>query len=138
MSGMPDDDFTLQVAPSLDNSDSRLSKFGAAFTDLTTFWPSLAERLADDAQSRWPLQRRTGKLRRPLTWIGKRLGRAGVYKPSRDWLVFGTNLFYARFAHHGTQRQRETPLVHVNEADITKRLTEWARERAVAAGLEVE
>ena len=131
---MPDD-FTLLVAPSLENSDSRLATFAESLADLRPFWPGLAERLADEAQSRWPLRRKTGRLRKSLTWDGKSLGRGGVYKPSRDRLVFGTNLFYARFAHFGTQQQRKTPLIRLKEADTTKQLAEWARERAEAAGL---
>ena len=39
---------------------------------------SLSEHLADEAQRRWPLRRRTGKLRKSLTWRGNGLGRGGV------------------------------------------------------------
>ena len=121
----------------LSESDRELQQFVRELSDLRPFWRQLGERLADDAQSRWPLRRRTGALRRSLMWAGDRLGGGGIYDPSPDRLRFGSAIFYGRFFQHGTTRQRETPLVHVNESDVGQRLTAWVRDRASAAGFEV-
>ena len=122
----------------LASADRHLRAFAKHLENLTPFWATLAEHLADDAQARWPLRRRTGALRKSLVWRGARLGRSGVYEPTATRLIFGTDLFYARFAQYGTKRQRKTPLIHVDEDDARTRLAEWMTARAEAAGLEVD
>ena len=119
-------------------ADAALGTFADTVEDLTPFWRQLGERLADEAQRRWPLRRRTGKLRQSLTWAGDRLGRDGVYEATPDRLQFGTSIFYGRFAQHGTKRQRARPLVHIDEAQHAEQLAEWLRGRADAAGLDVQ
>ena len=94
----------------LGSADTGLQKFARTVDDWRGFWRKLGERLADDTQARWPLRRRTGKLRRSLTWAGDRLGRGGIFQSDPDRLKFGTALFYGRFAQHGTKRQRATHL----------------------------
>ena len=118
-------------------ADAALGTFAAAVGDLRPFWSELGEHLADEAQRRWPLRRRTGTLRRSLTWAGTRLKEGGIYEATQSRLTFGTSLFYSRFAQYGTRKQQATPLIHVDETAIGQRLTEWARGRAEAAGLEV-
>ena len=119
------------------DADRRLRKFAKHVENLTPFWATLAEHLADDAQARWPLRRHSGRLRASLTWARGRLGRGGVYSPTANRLAFGTSLFYGRFAQSGTTRQRTTPLIHVDADDARKRLSDWMRARAEASGLEV-
>ena len=128
---------TVHIDPSLDAAETSVKTFGAAMVDLRPFWSGLAERLADDAQRRWPLRRKTGRLRRSLTWTGVRLGHGGVYKSEPSSLTIGTKVFYGFYSQRGTKHQARRPLVHVDEADVGKRLTEWAKGRAEAAGLEV-
>ena len=128
----------IRVDNGLKDADRHLRTFAKNFSDLTPFWAELASSLAETAMARWPLKRRSGKLRRSLRWAGSRLGRGGVYEPSPDRLTFGTNLFYARFAQTGTKRQRKTPLIHVDEDDARTRLVEWMTARAAASGLEVD
>ena len=70
----------------LSKADRALRRFSAQVDDLRPFWRSLGETLADDAQSRWPLKRRTGRLRKSLVWAGSRLGRGGVFESSPDLL----------------------------------------------------
>ena len=122
----------------LADGDRALRRFSATVDDLRPFWRALGETLADDAQARWPLRRRSGRLRTSLTWRGDGLGRGGVYEPTANRLKFGTNLFYSRFAQYGTKRQRTTPLILVNEADARARLVAWLTARAADAGLEVD
>ena len=122
----------------LASADRHLRAFAKHLENLTPFWATLAEHLADDAQARWPLRRRNGKLRKSLTWRGDRLGRGGVYEPTATRLTFGSDLFYGRFAQHGTTIQRKTPLIHVDVDDARTRLSDWMRDRASAAGLEVD
>lgn len=121
----------------LTQADTALRRFAATVADLRPFWAQLGERLATEAQSRWPLRRRSGRLRRSLTWSAGRLGKGGVYEPSPDALRFGSSLFYGRYAQYGTARQRATPFIHVDEIDTSKRLAAWLRARAQASGLEV-
>ena len=118
----------------LEKADTGLRRFAATVEDLTPFWRTLAERLADDAQSRWPLRRRTGKLRRSLTWAGKRLGRGGIFRSRPDRLTFGTRIFYGKFSHFGAVNQPVRELLHVDPAYIGARLDAWTVERARAAG----
>ena len=118
-------------------ADAALGTFAAAVGDLRPFWRELAERLADEAQRRWPLKRRSGKLRKSLVWSGQRLGRGGIFESSPNRLEFGTAVFYGRFAQYGTKRQRQRTLLHVDETAIGQRLALWAKSRARAAGLEV-
>ena len=122
----------------LADADRHLRKFSQTLIDWTPFWRELAEHLADTAQQRWALRRRTGKLRKSLTWAGSGLGPRGVFEASPDRLTFGTGLFYARFAHYGTRKQARTPLIHVDEADASNRLNAWVKARAEASGLEVD
>ena len=119
-------------------ADAALGTFAAAVGDLRPFWSELGEHLADEAQRRWPLRRRTGTLRRSLTWAGTGLKTGGIYAATPSRLTFGTEIFYARFAQHGSKKQRARPVIHIGEADIGARLSEWARDRAAAAGLEVD
>ena len=77
----------------LDTAEVALGKFAAEVDDLRPFWPHLAKRLADTTQRRWPLRRRTGRLRKSLTWRGSRLGPGGVFESDPDRLAFGTSLF---------------------------------------------
>ena len=126
------------TATGLSTADGKLRQFAARIIDLRPFWRELGRSLADEAQARWPLRRRTGRLRKSLTWAGSRLGRGGVYEADPDQLRFGSALFYARFSQAGTKRQRQRTLIHVDEADASSRFSAWLRDRAAAAGLEVE
>ena len=54
---------------------------GAACPTCDRFWRELGETLADDAQARWPLRRRTGKLRASLTWAVPRSAGAVCSSP---------------------------------------------------------
>ena len=121
----------------LAEGDRALREFAAGVEDWRPFWRELGEHLADEAQSRWPLRRRTGRLRKSLTWAGGRLGPGGIFESSADRLEFGTNVFYSRFAQYGTKRQRQRTLLHVDETAIGQRLGLWAKSRAAASGLEV-
>ena len=122
----------------LEKADTALRRFARRVDDLRPFWSQLGERLSDEAQRRWPLRRRTGALRRSLTWAGDRLGRGGIFQSDLDRLKFGTALFYGRFAQHGTKRQRATPLVHIDEPAHAELLRTWLQARAAASGLEVD
>ena len=128
----------IQVNPALDESRAKIGKFARDLDDLSPFWRALGENLADTTQARWPLRRKTGRLRTSLEWTGQRLGRGGIYRSAPSRLTFGSSVFYAGFLHHGTKHQPARALIHVDGADIGHRLTAWARERAVTAGLEVE
>ena len=119
-------------------SDKGLDALGRAASNLRPFWRELAQSLADEAQQRWPLRRRSGRLRKSLTWQGDRLGRGGVYEADPNMLRFGTNLFYSRFSQHGTRRQTARPLIHIDEQQHTEQLQIWLQGRAARAGLEVE
>ena len=121
----------------LEKADTWLRQFVATVTDLTPFWSELGETLATEAQARWPLKRRSGKLRRSLTWAGDRLGRGGIFQSDPDRLKFGSAVFYGRFAQLGTLQQRATPLIHIDPEQHTEQLSAWLRSRAVASGLEV-
>ena len=121
----------------LEKADTGLRQFVATVTDLTPFWSELGETLATEAQARWPLKRRSGKLRRSLTWAGDRLGRGGIFQSDPDRLKFGSAVFYGRFAQLGTLQQRATPLIHIDPEQHTEQLSAWLRSRAVASGLEV-
>ena len=122
----------------LEKADTALRRFARTVDDLRPFWRELGQTLADDAQSRWPLRRRTGKLRKSLVWRGDKLGRGGIYEASPAQLTFGTAIFYGRFAQSGTKRQRATPLIHVDPKQHSEQLTTWLRDRAASAGLEVD
>ena len=125
------------IAVELADADRHLRTFAQKLTDWTPYWRELAERLADTAQSRWPLRRRTGTLRASLTWRGDTLGPGGIFEASPDRLTFGSSIFYARFAQHGTKRQRAIPLIHIDPEQHTEQLSAWLRSRAAASGLEV-
>ena len=68
----------------LRQADAALRRFGAGLSDWRPYWAQLGERLADEAQARWPLKRRTGKLRKSLTWAGTKLGAGGIFEASPD------------------------------------------------------
>ena len=121
----------------LDRARTSLGTFADDVDDLRPLWPRLAKRLADTAQERWPLRRRTGRLRKSLTWRGNRLGPRGIFESAPDRLTFGSELFYGRYYQHGTTRQVARPLIHIHEAQHTELLGTWLGARADAAGLEV-
>ena len=118
-------------------SEIRLGTFAADLGDLQTFWAQLGESLATETQSRWPLRKRSGRLRKSLVWAGSRLGKGGIFESSPDRLSFGSSIFYARFSQFGTKRQRARPLIHVDEKQHTDQLATWLKDRATRAGLEV-
>ena len=122
----------------LADADRNLRTFSQKLIDFTPFWRELAEHLADDAQRRWPLRRRTGKLRKSLTWRGERLGKHGIFEATPDRLTFGSAVFYGRFAQSGTKYTPRRPLIHIDETDASTRFAAWARDRAADAGLEVD
>ena len=129
---------TLRIdATGIETSDRGLRRFAAQILNLQPFWRQLAKHLADEAQRLWPLRRRTGRLRTSLTWASSRLGRGGVFEADPDSLQFGTSIFYGRFSHVGTKHQRARPIIHVDAADVTLKFATWARDRAVASGMEV-
>ena len=118
-------------------ADSKLGKFADAVLDWRPFWRELGADLAREAQERWPLRRRTGRLRRSLQWAGNRLGRGGVFESSPDKLTFGSAIFYGRFHQRGSKRTQRRELIHINEPQHAQQLDAWLRKRAEAAGLEV-
>ena len=122
----------------LDEAQAGLLALGDALADLRPFWQRLGKDLADDAQARWPLRRRTGRLRTSLTWAGQKLARGGVYEASPDALRFGSAVFYGRFFQHGTKRHAALPLIQVDPDRHADQLASWLGERASAAGLEVQ
>ena len=129
---------TLRVdVAGLSESDAALRKFAATILDLRGFWSELGEALSDEAQARWPLRRRSGRLRASLVWAGGRLGRFGVYEASPDRLTFGTTVFYGRFSQVGTKKQPRRPLIHIDETQHAEQLATWLVVRAQRAGLEV-
>ena len=121
----------------LDTAEVALGTFAREVDDLRPFWPRLARYLADTAQARWPLRRRTGRLRRSLTWRGKSLGPSGVFEPTPDRMTFGSSLFYGRFSQTGTKHQPIRELIHIDPERHTAALASWLVARAEAAGLEV-
>ncbi len=130
---------TLKIdVDGLDTAATGLRKFAAGVEDWRPYWRLLGETLATEAGSRWPLRRRSGRLRKSLTWRGDTLGPRGIFESSPDALRFGSSVFYARFFQHGTRKQRKTPLVHVDPKQHTELLRTWLRSRAVAAGVEVD
>ena len=122
----------------LSEGDRALRRFEATVADWTPFWRILGQSLSDDAQNRWPLKRRSGKLRQSLTWAGDRLGRGGVFESSPDRLTFGSAVFYGRFHQHGAKHTPRRPLIHVDEAQHSEQLTTWLQARAARSGLEVD
>ena len=130
---------TLDIrATGIRKSGKRLDALGRAASDLTPFWSDLARDLANLAQARWPLRRRTGKLRRSLTWRGESLGRGGVFEPTPDRLTFGSAVFYGRFHQDGARNVPRRELIHVDETRHRAALAAWLVARAERAGLEVE
>ena len=121
----------------LADADRHLRTFFQKLTDLRPFWRELGQTLANEAQSRWPLRRRTGRLRKSLVWRGDKLGPHGIFEADPDRLRFGSAVFYGRFAQYGTKRQRATPLIHIDPEQHTEQLSAWLRSRAAASGLEV-
>ena len=121
----------------LTRADRALRTFGAGILDWRPFWAQLGESLADEAQRRWPLRKRSGRLRESLAWSGSRLGKGGIYETSPDRLRFGSSIFYSRFSQFGTKRQRARELIHVDADAHTELLRAWLQNRAARAGLEV-
>ena len=117
--------------------DRGLKRLADGASDLRPFWRQLGKRLADTAQSRWPLRRRTGKLRKSLVWRGDTLGPRGIFESSPDRLQFGSAVFYGRFHQHGAKHTPRRPLIHIDEAQHSEQLTTWLQARAASAGLEV-
>ena len=119
-------------------SDTGLRKFAATVEDWRPFWAQLGKTLADTAQKRWPLKRRSGRLRESLRWAAGRLGRGGIFETSPDRLQFGTQIFYSRFHQYGAKHTPRRPLIHVDEKQHTDQLTTWLQARAKSSGLEIE
>ena len=129
---------TIRVDVSgLTQADLALGRFAATVENWAPFWAKLAESLSDTAQTRWPLRKRSGRLRKSLVWTGQKLGKGGVFESSPDKLRFGTTVFYSQFSQYGTRNQRARPLIHVDEAQHAEQLTTWLQTRARAAGIEV-
>ena len=126
----------ITADPPLEAVDARLATYAAVLTDLRPVWPIIGKSLADESQRRWPLRRRSGRLRKSLTWSGARLGRSGIFQSKREKLVYGSRLFYGVFSQKGTKHQPKRELIHVDESAIGARLGAWATERAERAGLE--
>ena len=124
------DRFSVSVDPSLKDPHARLDTFARALSDLLPFWPVLGEHLADEAQARWPLRRKSGRLRKSLQWTGQRLGKGGIYRARPDRLAFGTRIFYGSFHQLGSKNLPARVLLHVDEDAIGKRLGAWAVDRA--------
>ena len=130
---------TLDIrATGIRESGKGLDALGRAASDLTPFWFGLARDLANLAQERWPLRRRTGRLRKSLTWRGESLGVGGVFEPTPDRLTFGSAVFYGRFHQEGARNVPRRELIHVDETRHRAALAAWLVSRAQRAGLEVE
>ena len=122
----------------LSQADAALRKFGAGLLDWRPFWRLLGERLADDSQARWPLKRRSGRLRKSLVWASGRLGRGGIFESAPDRLTFWTAVFYGRFHQYGAKHTPRRPLIHVDADAHAEQLATWLVARAQRAGLEVK
>ena len=118
-------------------SEIRLGTFAADLGDLRPFWAQLGESLATETQSRWPLRKRSGRLRRSLRWAGSRLAKGGIFESSPDRLAFGSSIFNSRFHQYGAKHTPRRPLIHVDEKQHTDQLTTWLQDRAKSSGLEV-
>ena len=129
---------TLDIrATGIRESGKGLDALGRAASNLRPFWSDLARDLANLAQDRWPLQRRTGRLRKSLIWHGESLGRGGVFESTPDRLTFASAVFYSRFYQHGARNVPRRELIHVNPERHTAALASWLVARAQRAGLEV-
>ena len=117
--------------------DKGLETLAAVAGDLRPFWADLAVDLARTSQARWPLRRRTGRLRKSLTWRGESLGVGGVFEPTPDRLTFGSAVFYGRFHQEGARNVPRRELIHVDPARHRAALAAWLVSRAQRAGLEV-
>ena len=122
----------------LAQSDSSLRKFADSVEDLRPFWRELGQGLAETIDARWPLRRRTGRLRESLMWAGDRLGRGGIFESDPDRLRFGTSVFYGRFFQHGAKHTPRRPIIHIDESQHSRQLSSWLQARAAAGGLEVK
>ena len=78
-----------------------LRRFASGVDDLRPYWRLLGETLADEGQRRWPLRRRSGRLRESLVWAGGRLGKGGVFEASPDRLTFGSSIFIRDLLNSG-------------------------------------
>ena len=121
----------------LTRADRALRTFGSTVENWGPFWRLLGKSLADESQKRWPLKRRSGRLRESLRWSTGRLGKGGIFETSPDRLQFGTQIFYSRFHQYGAKHTPRRPLIHVDEKQHTDQLATWLRSRAVASGLEI-
>ena len=131
---MAETQIRVDIDPTLQKVDRDLGTYAALVSDMRPFWELLGRSLADETERRWPLRRRSGRLRRSLSWAGSRLGRGGIYQPKRDRLIYGSRLFYGHFSQVGTKHQAKRPLIHVDETAIAARLSGWAVDRAKRAG----
>ena len=98
----------ITADPPLEAVDARLATYAAVLTDLRPVWPIIGKSLADESQRRWPLRRRSGRLRKSLTWSGARLGRSGIFQSKREKLVYGSRLFYAAFRSKRNEASAQT------------------------------
>ena len=123
---------TLDIrATGIRESGKGLDALGRAASDLTPFWFGLARDLANLAQERWPLRRRTARLRKSLTWRGAIPGpRRRVRTDANPGSAFGSAVFYARFHQHGARNVPRRELIHVNPARHTAALASWLVARA--------
>ena len=122
----------------LSESDTALRKFAAGVLDFRPFWRLLGKTLADESQARWPLRRRSGRLRKSLVWAGSRLGPRGIFESLPDRLRYGSSIFYGRFHQHGAKNTPRRPLIYIDPEQHTEQLSAWLRDRAARAGVEVE
>ena len=111
-----------------------------AFQDWRPFWSELGEHLADTAQARWPLRRRSGKLRKSLVWSRRqRLGPwrhfRGIRKSAR---IRERTVFYSGNSRNTAPNKQQADgrcCIRIDETDIGQRLALWAKSRAAAAGI---
>ena len=126
-----------------DGGYARCGGFRRTVADLRPFWRSLGETLADDAQARWPLRRRSGQAPQSRwSGAGDSLWAGAVSSsPSPDLLKFGSaDLLFSRFAQFGTKRQRQRHhLIHIDEPAHSRAVDgPGSGTRAAASGLEVD
>jgi len=75
-------------------------------------WAALSPQYAAWKSRHYPgktILQRTERLRESLEWNGRRLGKDGFFQATRDAVVFGTDVPYAKYHQKGTPRmpQRE-------------------------------
>ena len=100
---MPDQ-FSIRTTPHLDAPTDALNRTARSLGDLSEFWPAVGRSIADQTQAAWPLKRRSGRLRRSLSWSARGgLGKAGIYEAKSDSLVIGSSLFLRQFSPAGDE-----------------------------------